>query len=175
MPAIYAREIAELSLIVIKQICAINKCKDEIRMKNKIAILQQLFLRETEGRPIIERSSQSLTDIQAEQYNKWLSEKRNFLVEEIAASHWIKSCTAGYITEVIFKASGSLTEFTLFDRLKTVGHWELVDGLLYVSIFKGDNQYDFVIVANANVNIHSAIEYKNDELHSYLKLAQTRV
>ena len=144
-------------------------------MKNKTAILQQLFFRETQGRPIIERGSQSLTDIQIEQYDKWLSDKRDFLVEEICASNWIKSCTAGYITEVIFKESGSLTEFTLFDRLKTVGHWELDNGLLYVSIFKGENQYDFVIVANSNVNIHSAIEYKNDELHSYLKLAQTRV
>ncbi|MGR6834201.1 hypothetical protein [Aliivibrio wodanis] len=144
-------------------------------MKNKTAILQQLFLRETQGRPIIERGCQSLTDIQIEQYDKWLSEKRDFLVEEICASNWIKSCAAGYITEVIFKESGSLTEFTLFDRLKTVGHWELDNGLLYVSIFKGENQYDFVIVANSNVNIHSAIEYKNDELHSYLKLAQTRV
>lgn len=144
-------------------------------MKNKTAILQQLFLRETEGRPIIERDSQSLTDIQIEQYDKWLSEKRDFSVEEICESNWIKSCTAGYITELIFKPTGSLTEFTLFDRLKTVGHWKLDDGLLYVSIFKGENQYDFVVVANSHVNIHSAIEYKNDELHSYLKLAQTRV
>ncbi|WP_300178284.1 hypothetical protein [uncultured Aliivibrio sp.] len=144
-------------------------------MKNKAVTLQQLFLRETLGRPIAERGSQSLTEIQLEQYDQWLSEKRDFSVEEVCASHWIKSCTAGYITEVIFKASGSLTEFTLFDRLKTVGQWELDDGLLYVSIFKGENQYDFVIVANSSVNIHSAIEYKNDELHSYLKLAQTRV
>ncbi|WP_375322507.1 hypothetical protein [Aliivibrio logei] len=144
-------------------------------MKNKAAILQQLFLRETEGRPIIEGGCQPLADIQIKQYDKWLSEKRDFSLEEIDESNWIKSCTAGYITELIFKATGSLTEFTLFDRLKTVGHWELVDGLLYVSIFKGENQYDFVVVANSCINIHSAIEYKNDELHSYLKLAQTRI
>lgn len=86
-----------------------------------------------------------------------------------------KTCTAGYITELIFSQNGSLIEFTLFERLKTVGHWELIDGLLYISIFKNENQYDFVVVANSSVNIHSAIEYKNNELHSYLKLAQTRV
>ncbi len=144
-------------------------------MPNKDAIFQQLFLRETQGTPIVDRESVLLNHTHEQDYEKWLAEKRDFTIEEIDESHWIKSCTAGYITEVIFKESGSLTEFTLFERLKTVGHWQLKEGLVYVSIFKGENQYDFVIVGNANVHIHSAIEYKNDEIHSYLKLAQTRV
>ncbi|MDD9173911.1 hypothetical protein ERW49_09930 [Aliivibrio finisterrensis] len=144
-------------------------------MQTKKAVLQQLFLREVNGDPITERNELSHCTIIETEFAMWEREKRDFSFDEVFESHWIKTCTAGYITELIFKADGSLTEFTLFDRLKTVGHWVLDEGLLYVSIFKGENQYDFVIVANSSVNIHSAIEYKNDELHSYLKLAQTRV
>ncbi|EHN69808.1 hypothetical protein [Aliivibrio fischeri] len=144
-------------------------------MSNKEAVLQQLFLREVKGVPIVERNELSHCDIQEKEFVTWGQQKRDFSFDEIFESHWVKTCTAGYITELIFSQNGSLIEFTLFDRLKTVGHWELIDGLLYISIFKNENQYDFVVVANSSVNIHSAIEYKNNELHSYLKLAQTRV
>ncbi|MCP3701037.1 MAG: hypothetical protein GY920_21470 [Aliivibrio sp.] len=144
-------------------------------MPTKKAVLQQLFLREVNGAPITERNELSHCTITETEFAMWEGEKRDFSFDEAFESHWIKTCTAGYITELIFKADGSLTEFTLFNRLKTVGHWVLDEGLLYVSIFKGENQYDFIIVANDKVNIHSAIEYKNGELHSYLKLAQTRV
>ncbi|RYU68740.1 hypothetical protein ERW51_06650 [Aliivibrio finisterrensis] len=144
-------------------------------MPTKKAVLQQLFLREVNGAPIAERNELSHCTITEIEFVMWEREKRDFSFDEVFQSHWIKTCTTGYITELIFKADGSLIEFTLFDRLQTVGHWVLDEGLLYVSIFKGENQYDFVIVANSSVNIHSAIEYKNDELHSYLKLAQTRV
>lgn len=144
-------------------------------MLEKDQILLQLFYREIKETPIIDKSALDGGESVDYEYKKWLATKREFQLPEIYDAHWIKSCTAGYITELVFTKNGSLTEFTLFDRLKTVGHWVLDDGLLYVSIFKGENQYDFVIVANSSVNIHSAIEYKNDELHSYLKLAQTRV
>ncbi|MDD9155656.1 hypothetical protein PVK64_05590 [Aliivibrio sp. S4TY2] len=144
-------------------------------MPTKKAVLQQLFLREVNRTPITERHELSHCDIPEIEFATWGRDKRDFSFDEIFESHWIKTCTAGYITELIFKADGSVTEFTLFDRLKTVGHWKLDDGLLHVSIFKDENQYDFIIVANVKVNIHSAIEYKNGELHSYLKLAQTRV
>ncbi|KAB2824779.1 hypothetical protein [Aliivibrio finisterrensis] len=144
-------------------------------MLDKDQILLQLFYREIKETSIIDKSALDGGEFVDNEYKKWLATKREFQLPEIYDAHWIKSCTAGYITELIFTKNGSLTEFTLFDRLKTVGHWVLDDGLLYVSIFKGENQYDFVIVANSSVNIHSAIEYKNDELHSYLKLAQTRV
>ncbi|GGK26032.1 hypothetical protein [Aliivibrio fischeri] len=144
-------------------------------MPSKKAVLQQLFLREVKGASIVERHELSSCDISETELATWFRQKRDFSFDEIFESHWIKTCTAGYITELIFSQNGSLIEFTLFERLKTVGHWELIDGLLYISIFKNENQYDFVVVANSSVNIHSAIEYKNNELHSYLKLAQTRV
>lgn len=144
-------------------------------MSSKKGVLQQLFLREVKGASIVERHELSSCDISETELATWFRQKRDFSFDEIFESHWIKTCTAGYITELIFSQNGSLTEYTLFERLKTVGHWELIDGLLYISIFKNENQYDFVVVANSSVNIHSAIEYKNNELHSYLKLAQTRV
>ncbi|WP_394134457.1 hypothetical protein [Aliivibrio fischeri] len=143
-------------------------------MPSKKAVLQQLFLREVKGAPIVERHELSSCDISETELATWFRQKRDFSFDEIFESHWIKTCTAGYITELIFSQNGSLIEYTLFERLKTVGHWELIDGLLYISIFKNENQYDFVVVANSSVNIHSAIEYKNNELHSYLKLAQTK-
>ncbi|KZX70009.1 hypothetical protein A3712_09610 [Vibrio sp. HI00D65] len=59
-----------------------------------------------------------------------------------------------------------------FNRFKTVGRWQLKDGLLHAEITKGDNRYEFAVVARADLNIHSAVEYKNGELHLYLKLVQ---
>ena len=71
-----------------------------------------------------------------------------------------------------FKADGTLTEYRLFDRFKTVGQWQLKGGLLHVEITKSDNRYQFAVVARADLNIHSAVEHKNGDLHSYLKLVQ---
>jgi hypothetical protein len=62
----------------------------------------------------------------------------------------------------------------LFDRFETQGHWLLKSGLLQVEINKGDNRYQFDVVACKDLNIHSAVEYKNQELHSYLKLVQVK-
>lgn len=55
-----------------------------------------------------------------------------------------------------------------------VGCWQLVDGVIEIEIIKDDNCYRCAVYANRDTSIHSAIEYKNDELHSYLKLIQTR-
>ncbi|MEZ8385036.1 hypothetical protein AB6C98_15345, partial [Vibrio splendidus] len=98
--------------------------------------------------------------------------KRDFTVSDIESRVWVKSCPGGYITEVHFNADGSLIEYRLFDRFETTGQWQLKDGLLHVEILKGDNRYQFAVVARADLNIHSAVEYKNGELHSYLKLVQ---
>jgi hypothetical protein len=47
----------------------------------------------------------------------------------------------------------------LFDRFETQGHWLLKSGLLQVEINKGDNRYQFDVVACKDLNIHSAVEY----------------
>lgn len=140
-------------------------------MLNKEHVLKQLFYREVYGTPIKEREDALVGSEEQEAYAEWRKSKRDFLKEEVGLSCWIKSCTAGYITEVTFHDNGEVTEFTLFERLKTVGTWTVTAGILSVSIVKGDNHYDFLIVANSTLQIHSAIEYKNNELHSYLKLA----
>lgn len=131
----------------------------------------QLYHREHVGSPLLPLDridSKALSDAQ---FLEWCSTKKELTADDAQGSHWIKTCTGGYITEVIFHADGTLEEFTLFERLKTVGTWDISNGVLNVRIKKNTNHYQFSVIANKNINIHSAIEYKNGELHSYLKLA----
>lgn len=134
-------------------------------------ILQQLYLRETQGTAILDYVELSKASIDEDAFAVWQEQKGEFISQDVSASHWIKTCTGGYVTEVIFHQDGRLQEYTLFERLKTVGSWRIESGFLAIEIHKGDNTYTFYVVKNSELNIHSAIEYKNGELHSYLKLA----
>lgn len=134
----------------------------------------QLFTREQDLGTLLPSESLDEKMAKSAEYANWLATKREINVGDIADTHWIKTCTAGYITEVIFHANGQLDEFRLFDRFHTRGKWQLTDGVLQVWIIKNDNQYHFTVIGNRLVNIHSAIEYKNDDIHSYLKLAQVK-
>ncbi|MFM2590191.1 hypothetical protein [Vibrio sp. TBV020] len=141
---------------------------------NKSALLKQLYLRECQNNELVEISQTALERVNSLDYQAWLETKRDIEIEDVENTHWIKTCTGGYITEVAFFAGGTLEEFRLFDRFKTTGMWDLKDGVLSVEIHKGDNRYNLVVIGNGQINIHSAIELKNDELHSYLKLAQVK-
>ncbi|PSU46910.1 hypothetical protein C9J12_17020 [Photobacterium frigidiphilum] len=142
--------------------------------EKKTLQLLQLFYRETGRVRLLDIDALPELDTEQQQLMlQWLETKRNFTIADVTAQHWIKTCSAGYITEVILHSDGRLEEYTLFTRMKTVGSWKLDDGVIELTITKGDNDYKCSIIANRNVNIHSAIEYKNNELHSYLKLAQT--
>ncbi|MGR5236001.1 hypothetical protein [Vibrio alfacsensis] len=131
----------------------------------------QLYLRETEGAPIKDTADLEASLADAERFLKWKANKRDIRLEEVTDRCWIKSCTGGYITEVHLHAHGSLDEYTLFDSLHTTGHWELEEGVLHITIHKGSNTYQLSVVGSCRPAIHSAIEYKNGEIHSYLKLA----
>lgn len=135
-------------------------------------ILLQLYCREQTDQPLISRADLDTSLYDSEEYLHWRVTKRDFVISDIENRVWVKSCPSGYITEVHFHADGTLNEYRLFDRFETKGHWYLKDGLLHVEIIKGDNRYQFAVVANGDLNIHSAVEYKNEELHSYLKLVQ---
>ncbi|MEZ8783064.1 hypothetical protein AB6D77_10450 [Vibrio splendidus] len=135
-------------------------------------ILLQLYCREQTELPLISRIDLGIGLYDNEGFLAWRDTKRDFTVSDIESRVWVKSCPGGYITEVHFNADGSLTEYRLFDRFETTGQWQLADGLLHVEILKGDNRYLFAVVARVDLNIHSAVEYKNGELHSYLKLVQ---
>ena len=135
-------------------------------------ILLQLYCREQTDQPLISRADLDTSLYDSEEYLNWRVTKRDFVISDIENRVWVKSCPGGYITEVHFHADGTLNEYRLFDRFETKGHWYLKDGLLHVEIIKGDNRYQFAVVANGDLNIHSAVEYKNEELHSYLKLVQ---
>ncbi|MCW8328686.1 hypothetical protein MD588_07680 [Photobacterium sp. SDRW27] len=143
--------------------------------EKKTCQLLQLFFRESERARLLDVDAlPELNSHEQTSMHEWLAGKRNFSRDEISPQHWIKTCSAGYITELILHPDGSLDEFTLFNRQRTAGFWELVDGVIEIEIYKGENRYRSAVIANKNTNIHSAIEYKNGELHSYLKLAQTR-
>lgn len=143
--------------------------------EKKTKQLLQLFFRESDRVRLFDLDTLPPLDaVEQQAMHAWLATKRHFQHDEITPQRWIKTCTAGYITELILHANGSLEEFTLFKRMKTTGEWQLVDGMIELTIHKGDNQYTCTIVAGLDSSIHSAIEYKNGELHSYLKLVQTR-
>ncbi|WP_146489903.1 hypothetical protein [Vibrio sp. T20] len=144
----------------------------ELSSDTKQQILLQLYCREQTDQPLIPRTDLDIDLYDSEAFLVWRATKRDFVISDIENRVWVKSCPGGYITEVHFKADGTLTEYRLFDRFKTVGQWQLKDGLLHVEITKGDNRYQFAVVARADLNIHSAVEHKNGDLHSYLKLVQ---
>ncbi|MBU2930564.1 hypothetical protein [Vibrio cyclitrophicus] len=141
-------------------------------MSNNQQTLLQLYCREQQDQTLLAKHDLDSDLSESADYLKWCESKRNFVEEDVLGQTWVKSCPAGYITEVHFHFDGSLTEYRLFDRFETQGHWQLRDGLLQVEILKGENHYQFAVVARADLNIHSAVEYKNGELHSYLKLVQ---
>tara|TARA_Y100001956_G_C4102944_1_gene178565 strand:+ start:937 stop:1389 length:453 start_codon:yes stop_codon:yes gene_type:complete len=138
------------------------------------SILKQLFLRETGKQSLVTQMKADSAALNALDYQTWCDSKRKFLHQEVADSHWIKTCTAGYVTEVHFLEDGSLIEHRLFDRYQTKGRWHIDQGCVMVEIEKEANRYTFAIVANDEINIHSAVEHKNGALHSYLKLAQVK-
>jgi hypothetical protein len=141
---------------------------------SKEQILAQLFFRESQTRKLVIPTPESLDTIDPVMFQEWQNSIRELVFVDVADTHWIKTCTEGYITEVVFHADGTLNEYRLFDRFETRGTWFLAEGILHVEIIKGENRYSFGVVGNVGVNIHSAVEHKNDELHSYLKLAQIK-
>lgn len=140
---------------------------------NLMPVLQQLFIREAQSE-LVEQPEINADALNSEPFQNWLKSKCGFTNQDVANTRWIKTCTGGYITEVMFHENGTLDEFRLFDRFQTQGTWQLKHGLLEVCITKGDNTYQFTIVGNQEHNVHSAVEHKNGELHSYLKFAQVK-
>ncbi len=141
---------------------------------NKQEILLQLFMRESPDSVLLPLGDLDQSILENENFIDWSKLKRGLVNHDVENSHWIKTCTGGYITEVIFHADGTLNEYRLFDRYQTVGAWSIFDGILHIKITKGENTYTLNVVGNSSVNIHSAIEYKNSKLHAYLKLAQVK-
>ncbi|MEZ8824309.1 hypothetical protein AB6E04_08090 [Vibrio amylolyticus] len=145
-----------------------------MRQQAKADLLLQLFHRECISAPAVEPETIDPKFRASDEYEQWRRGKADIMDNEVLESPWIKTCTEGYITELIFYSDGTLDEYKLFDRLHTTGQWKLEDGLLIVRIIKGENQYEFTVIGQSENSLYSAIEYKNGELHSYLKLVPTR-
>ncbi|WP_016768284.1 hypothetical protein, partial [Vibrio cyclitrophicus] len=116
-------------------------------MSNNQQTLLQLYCREQQDQTLLAKHDLDSDLSESADYLKWCESKRNFVEEDVLGQTWVKSCPAGYITEVHFHFDGSLTEYRLFDRFETQGHWQLRDGLLHVEILKGENHYQFSVVA----------------------------
>lgn len=133
----------------------------------------QLFMRESSTAAMLDIDRlPHVSDVDAVALFDWMSGKRSFSSQDVSGQRWIKSCSAGYVTELQLNADGSLEEYTLFNRRPARGFWRLEQGILELEIEKDGNRYQSRVIANKSFNIHSAIEYKNGELHAYLKLAQ---
>jgi len=141
---------------------------------NKQQVLLQLFVRESAQQKLQSHESINTALLEDKNYIDWHAQKRDIVSIDVVQTHWIKTCTGGYITELVFHHDGTLNEYRLFDRFETHGTWSLIEGLLNVTIVKADNNYHFSMVGNVQLNIHSAVEHKNSELHSYLKFAQIK-
>ncbi|MFD2176117.1 hypothetical protein [Veronia pacifica] len=139
------------------------------------ASLLQLYFRESGSAAFLDHDElPALNDSDMPDFFNWMASKRHFVESDVSGQTWIKTCSAGYITEVYFHPDGRLEELTLFSRLATSGRWLIQRGALEIFIEKDTNRYHSRVIANKTTNIHSAIEYKNDELHAYLKLAQVK-
>ena len=72
-------------------------------------ILLQLYCREQTEQPLIPRADLDTDIYDSETFLAWRETKRDFVVRDIENRVWVKSCPAGYITEVHFKGDGTLT------------------------------------------------------------------
>ncbi|MGF1692690.1 hypothetical protein [Photobacterium kagoshimensis] len=135
----------------------------------------QLFYRESERVRLLDIDQlPAMNNHEMADFHLWLENKRDFSIADTECRYWIKTCSAGHVTELQFFPDGTLDEFTLFRREHAKGIWHLEDGVIHVELNTAHNNYRYSIYANRLANIHSAVEYKNGALHAYLKLAQVR-
>ena len=140
--------------------------------------LVQLFWREQGTQQLIDVHSQNVAPeriiqcVQSDEFNQWLSSKRDFEPSKVRGRQWVKTCTKGHITELNFLADHRVKEYTLFNRDVVQGSWKVVDGQVEVELDTEQHTYRFAIIANRESSIHSAIEYCDNDLHGYLKIMQ---
>ncbi|MDO6498270.1 hypothetical protein [Photobacterium sanguinicancri] len=137
--------------------------------------LLQLFYRESERVRLLDVDQlPAMNSSEMADFHLWLESKRDFSIADTECRHWIKTCSAGHVTELQLHPNGTLDEFTLFRREQAKGVWCIEDGVIHVELHTAQHVYRYSIYANRTANIHSAVEYRDDSLHAYLKLAQVR-
>ncbi|MCE2595735.1 hypothetical protein K6Y31_13020 [Motilimonas cestriensis] len=104
------------------------------------------------------------------EYVLWLQSKRPLVEQEIVNTVWVKTNPSGYTTEMHFYANGTLRDIALFDRATLTGRWTLNKGVVNVAIQADKHLYEFDIVGSDDNGIHSAVEFEDGVLSSYLKL-----
>ncbi len=136
-----------------------------------------LFGRETEGKRSRFWSSDGPFDDETRSYIAtkgefvlWEQSKREFTLSEVLERNWVKTCPAGYVTTLQFRDDGTLTDTTLFEGVELNGYWCLETGILKTKILGAKHTYEFDVLANETEHIHSAVEFEDGKLHSYLKL-----
>lgn len=81
---------------------------------NKAPLLSQLYLRESSIKKLALPTQEILDSVDPIMFQEWQNSKRELVLVDIADTHWIKTCTEGYITEVVFQGDGTLNEYRLF-------------------------------------------------------------
>ncbi len=104
------------------------------------------------------------------EYVLWLQSKRSLTHEEMINTVWVKTNPSGYTTEMHFYANGTLRDIALFDRATLAGKWHMDNGVVKVSIKADKHLYEFDIVGNDESGMHSAVEFEDGVLSSYLKI-----
>lgn len=136
-----------------------------------------LFGREVEGRSsTFWNSQQPFTDEDISyvktkgEFVLWQQGKRAFSAEEVLTNKWIKTNPGGHTTQLYFYPDGTLQDVSLFDGVTLSGHWHLNEGKIAVTIEGQFHHYTFDIVANDDDSIHSAVEFEDGSLSTYLKV-----
>lgn len=104
------------------------------------------------------------------EYVLWLQGKRSLSEHEIVNAVWVKTNPSGYTTEMHFYANGTLRDIALFDRAALSGYWKINNGAVSVAIKADRHTYEFDIVGSDENGMHSAVEFEDGILSSYLKL-----
>ena len=110
----------------------------------------------------------------AQAFDRWCHTVRPFTQAEIVNQEWAKTCAMGYITQLQFLADGRVDEYTLYDQIHVAGQWQLVDGMLDVTLHTQLHTYTFTVIASQGSSIHHAIELEDGEWHSLLKIMQLK-
>ncbi len=134
---------------------------------------RQLFLLESNGDFVTANLvTKPSVKIDRTAWNTWSSTKREFTFLEVVEQQWVRSSDNGQFSKLHFLTTNIVVETGIQNPYTYYGIWKISNGMLCVNSTKERDKYCYQIVASSDGDIHSSIEYKNDEIHAYIKLIQ---
>ncbi|PKG38595.1 hypothetical protein [Psychromonas sp. Urea-02u-13] len=74
---------------------------------NKQQVLLQLFVRESEQQALQNAVSIDTSLVESQAFIDWHRQKREITTTDVAGTHWIKTCTEGYIPMLLQDAKSA--------------------------------------------------------------------